>query len=83
MIYGSETWALLALDKHRLERTEARMLRWMTGTRLKDRKSTEELRTALGIDSISDLITRARRRWYPSPPVLERRGRMVEKSCEV
>ena len=64
LTYGSETWALLALDKHRLERAEARMLRWMTGTTLKDRKSTEELRTTLGIDSISDLVTRARLRWY-------------------
>ena len=30
----------------------------------KDRKNTEEMRTTMGIDSISDLVTRTILRWY-------------------
>jgi len=64
MVYGSETWALRAEQEQKLERAEARMVRWMTGVTLQDRKSTDEVRASLGLDSITAVITRARLRWY-------------------
>ena len=45
-------------------RAEARMLRWMTGTKLQERQSTDDLRERLGIHSINTIVTRARLRWY-------------------
>ena len=64
MTYGSETWALKAVQQEKLERAEARMLRWMLGVTLHDRKSTDELRRTLGIEGISAITTRNRLRWY-------------------
>jgi hypothetical protein len=36
----------------------------MCGVTLKDRKSCEELRQRLGIDSVSDVLRRNRLRWF-------------------
>ena len=54
MIYGSETWPIKVEDRQRLETAERMMARHMCGVTLKDRKSCEELRQRLGIDSVSD-----------------------------
>jgi len=64
LVYGSETWATKVEDMKRLERTERAMVRWISGVTLKDRKSNEELRDQLGIECVSDIVTRARLRWY-------------------
>ena len=56
--------ALKAEHTQKLNRTEASMLRWMSGATLRERKSTDELRTMFGLDSITDIITRSRLRWY-------------------
>ena len=63
MIYGRETWPMKVEDKQRLERAERMMVRHMCGVTLKDKKSSEELRQRLGIDSVSDVI-RSRLRWF-------------------
>ena len=41
-----------------------RMIRWMCNTSLKDRKSSDELRSRLGIHSIRDVIQVRRLRWF-------------------
>jgi len=64
MVYGSEAWALKAEQTQKLDRAEAQMIRWMSGVTLHDRKSKDELRTSLGLDSITDVVTRSRLRWY-------------------
>ena len=64
MTYGSETWPMKLEDTHRLERAERMMIRRMCGVTLKDRKSCEELRTRLGVESISDVVRRGRLRWF-------------------
>jgi hypothetical protein len=64
LIYGSETWATKVEDMQKLERTERQMMRWMCGVSLKDRKSSEELMEWLGIDSVSNVVTRGRLRWF-------------------
>ena len=51
-------------DTQRLERAEKMMLRKMCGVTLKDKKSSEELRHRLGIDSLTVVIRRGRLRWF-------------------
>src|SRR3989442_5785942 len=49
LVYGSETWPMKVDDMQRLVRTENNMVRWMSGVTLKDKRSSEELRSGLGI----------------------------------
>ena len=64
MLYGSETWAVKEEDLDRLDRNDMRMIRWMCNTSLKDRKSSDELRSRLGIHSIRDAIQARRLKWF-------------------
>src|SRR5687768_2897826 len=50
-------------DMNRLERTE-RMIRWMSGVSLKDKKSSDELLERLDIESVSVVVRRGRMRWF-------------------
>ena len=47
----------------RLERAEMRMVRWMCGVSLRERKTNVELRERLGIEKIGDVMRRSRLRW--------------------
>jgi Reverse transcriptase (RNA-dependent DNA polymerase) len=78
MIYGSETWAMKVEDSHKLERTEASMMRWMCGVSLKKRLPTEELRRRLNIDCVSDVVRRGRLRWFGH---VERKDSEWVKKC--
>ena len=51
-------------DLDRLDRNDMRIIRWMWNTSLKDRKSSDELRSRLGIHSIRDVIQARRLRWF-------------------
>ena len=64
MIYGAETWALRADHERMLERAEMRMVRWMLRISLKERKTNKELREKLQIEDITQVVRRARLRWY-------------------
>src|SRR5437867_10271608 len=64
LVYGSETWAMKVVDMQRLLRTENNMVRWMSGVTLKDRRTCEELRQGLGIESVDGVVSRCRLRWY-------------------
>ena len=64
MLYASETWALREEDLVRLERNDMRMIRWMCGVSLRDRKSSEELRQRLGVESIRECVRKGRLRWF-------------------
>ena len=61
MIYGCESWALLSYLEKMLERAEMRMLRWMCGVRLSERKSNEGIRKALGLEGLTTIL---RLRWF-------------------
>jgi hypothetical protein len=63
MIYGSETWAMNVEQERRLERAEMRMVRWMCGVSLRERKTSDELRRMMGIESVMDVVKRGRLRW--------------------
>src|SRR3989441_348481 len=52
------------VDLQRLQRTENKMVRWMSGVTLKDRRTCEELRQGLGIESVDRVVSRDRLRWY-------------------
>ena len=54
MLYGSETWPTKIEDIRKTQKSEMRMLRWMTGVSLSERKSNECVRNMLAIDDISE-----------------------------
>src|SRR3954466_11933795 len=64
LAYGSKTWAMKVVDMQRLMRTENNMVRWMSGVTMKDRRTCEELRKGLGIESVDRVVSRGRLRWY-------------------
>ena len=64
MTYASETWALTAKLENRLETTDMRMVRWICGVSLRDQKTSDELRTLLGLQPINVLCRHNRLRWF-------------------
>src|SRR6266516_2823200 len=64
LVYGSETWPMKVDDMQRLVRTENNMVGWMSGVTLKDRRTSEELRHGLGIESVDRVVSRGRLRWF-------------------
>ena len=82
MIYGCETWPMLTEHEQWLERAEMRMLRWMSGVKLSDRRSSNELRKAMGVERIGDVTRRGRLRWFGH---VRRRdeNEWIKKLCEL
>src|SRR5881296_415620 len=64
LVYGSETWAMKVVAMQRLLRTENNMVRWKSGVTLKDRRTCEEFRQGLDIESVDRVVSRGRLRWY-------------------
>ena len=52
MLYGSDTWPVKKEDVIRLERNDARIVRWMCNVRPEDSISAEEPRTRLKLKSV-------------------------------
>ena len=53
-MYGAETWTLTRKEEELLERAKMRMLRWILGVSLRDRRRNEDIREVLGVASITD-----------------------------
>ena len=82
MIYGSETWTVNAEQEVKLERAEMRMVRWMCGVSLREKKTNAELRESMGIEKISDVMRCSRLRWMGH--VLRKEGNdWVKKSMDM
>ena len=65
MLYSSETWPTNVEDIRKIQRSEMRILRWMTGVSLSERKSNEWVRSILAIDDIAEVMRRSNRlRWF-------------------
>lgn len=64
LIYGAETWATKVEHDMKLERTEMRMIRWMCGVSLRERRTSVELRQRLGVEPIGEVVRRNRLRWF-------------------
>ena len=56
MLYGSETWPTKVEDISKMQRSKIRMLRWMTGVSLSERKSNKCVRSMLAIDNIGEVM---------------------------
>ena len=56
MLYGSEMWATKIKDIRKIQRSEMKLLRWMTRVSLSERKSNECVRSMLAIDDIAEVI---------------------------
>ena len=64
MLYSAETWALRNEETEKLERTQAKMVRWMAGVRKASQVPGETLRRAFGLEPVSDVLRRTRLRWF-------------------
>jgi len=64
LIYGAEPWSPRRKEEALLERTEKRMLWWILGVSLKDRKRIQDIRQAVGVACITDKIRDARLQWF-------------------
>jgi len=64
LIYGSETWTLKRREEERLDRTEMRMLRWILGLMLRNKKRNDDIRRILGVACITNKVREARLRWF-------------------
>ena len=65
MIYGGETWVMRKEEEGVLQRAERAMVRMMCGVKLRDRKSSVELMSMVGLsEDIVTLVRRSRLRWY-------------------
>ena len=59
----AEIWLTKAEDIRKML-SEIRMLRWMAGVSLNERKSNECVRTMLAIDNIAEVMQQNRLRWF-------------------
>ena len=82
MIYGSETWTMNVEQQRRLERAEMRMVRWMCGVSLRERKTSDELRRMMGIEPVVDVVKRSRLRWMGNVQRKDKSG-WVRKVTEI
>jgi len=53
MLHRSETWPVKKENEVALQQAEMRMVRWMSGIKVKDRVPSKELRERLGLDDYS------------------------------
>ena len=60
IMYGSETWALRKREEQQLDRTEMRMLTWMLGISLRERRRNDDIRAEAGVVARSEKIREAR-----------------------
>ena len=82
MLNVSKSWAVNAEQEAKLERAEMRMVRWMCGVSLIEKKTNAELRESMGIEKTSDVMGHSRLRWMGH--VLRKEGNdWVKKSMEM
>ena len=64
MSYGSECWVIKKQQEHKMDVAEMKMLRWMSGYKLKDRIRNDHIRERVGVAPISKKMAEYRLRWY-------------------
>jgi len=57
-------WTSRRSEEELLERTEMRMLRWILGVMLKDRKRNDDIRRIIGAACVMDKVREVRLRWH-------------------
>ena len=61
---GSEIWTLRRREEKCLERTKMRMLRWIIGLTLRDKKRNDDICRILRVACVLDKVREARLRWF-------------------
>ena len=64
LLYGAETWSLRKKEEGLLERTEMRMVRWIAGISLQERRESQDIRRMCGICNVIEKAREARLRYY-------------------
>jgi hypothetical protein len=64
LLYGTECWPIKKVFEQRMEVTEMRILRWMSGNTMMDRIRKQEFRETLGVAPISANMQENRLRWF-------------------
>ena len=64
LLYASETWAATQEDVSRLNRNDMMMIKWICSTKLRDKVSSEELRSQMGLGSIENALRCGHLHWY-------------------
>ena len=77
LTYGCETWVLKEKEKSRLQATEMRVLRKITGVSRLDHIRNESVRERLGLEPVLKKVERRRECWKEK--VESKKGSVVEK----
>ena len=64
LLYGCEIWALRKKEKDILDRTEMRMVRWIAGISLLERRESDDIRRMCGVCKIGEKAREARLRYF-------------------
>ena len=64
MLYGSEIWPMSTENERRLKTADTRMIRMMSGPRLRERHPDRVLMAMSGVEDITDVARRRRLRWF-------------------
>ena len=64
LLYGAETWSLKRKEEGLLERTEMRMVRWIAGISLLERRESHDIRRMCGVCNVVEKAREARLRYY-------------------
>ena len=64
LLYGGKIWALRKKEKDILERTEMRMVRWIAGISLLERRESDDIRRMCGVCKIGEKAREARLRYF-------------------
>ena len=64
MMYGADTWAVKKAQEKKLDVSEMRMLRWMSGVTKLDRIGNERIRGTTKVGEISKKVQESRLKWY-------------------
>ena len=71
LLHGCELWALRNKEQDILERTEMRMVRWIAGISLLERRESDDIRRMRGVCTIREKAREARLRYFGQ---VKRRG---------
>ena len=63
MLCGTGIWPTKVEDIRKMQRSKIRILRWVAGVSLSERKSKEWMRSMLAIDDIGEVMQQNRLRW--------------------
>jgi hypothetical protein len=64
VLYGAENWSLTIPQKKRIEAAEIKLLRPLAGYTLRDQKYKDDIRSELGVQSITEILDIYRTNWH-------------------